>query len=60
MAETATATNDHTPNGTVPEQALPGAPSVRHVIEHALIDYGFSPDVASALINNLLAEGGSR
>jgi len=30
--------------------------SVRPVIEHALTDYGYSPDTARTLIDQLLAE----
>jgi hypothetical protein len=34
--------------------------SIRPVIEHALTDYGYSPDTARALVDQLLAEGGGR
>jgi hypothetical protein len=36
---------------TVPDR------SVRPVIEHALTDYGYSPDTARTLIDRLIAEG---
>ncbi len=36
------------------------ARSVRPVIEHALIDYGYSPDIAHALIDRLIAENGGQ
>ncbi|MDX3249008.1 hypothetical protein [Streptomyces sp. ME18-1-4] len=31
--------------------------SIRPVIEHALTDYGYSPDTARTLIDRLIAEG---
>ncbi|MFJ8301566.1 hypothetical protein ACIQ9R_37455 [Streptomyces sp. NPDC094447] len=31
-------------------------PSTRNVIEHALTDYGYSPDTARALIDRLIDE----
>ena len=31
-------------------------PSIRPVIEHALTDYGYSPDTARALIDRLIAD----
>lgn len=31
--------------------------SARQIVEHALIDYGYSPDVARALVDRLIAEG---
>ena len=34
------------------------ARSVRPVIEHALTEYGYSPDTARTLIDQLLAETG--
>lgn len=30
--------------------------STRHVVEHALRDYGYSPDVVPQIVNNLLNE----
>lgn len=30
--------------------------SARHVVEHALVAYGYSPHVARALVDQLLAE----
>lgn len=34
--------------------------SVRPVIEHALTDYGYSPETAQALLDRLLAEDRSQ
>jgi hypothetical protein len=31
--------------------------SVRPVVEHALTDYGYSPDTARTLVDRLIAEG---
>ncbi|MFJ3084730.1 hypothetical protein ACIPJG_33965 [Streptomyces halstedii] len=33
--------------------------SSRHVVEHALIDYGYSPETARLLVDRLIAEGGN-
>lgn len=31
--------------------------SYRPVVEHALIDYGYSPDLARTIVDRLIAEG---
>ncbi|MEU5900627.1 hypothetical protein [Streptomyces venezuelae] len=31
--------------------------SARHVVEHALVDYGYRPEVARELVDQLIAEG---
>ncbi|MFJ6559957.1 hypothetical protein ACIQMV_08750 [Streptomyces sp. NPDC091412] len=36
--------------------ASPEGRSIRPVIEHALIDYGYSPETANAVIEMLIAE----
>lgn len=42
---------------TAEQTAIPDR-SVRPVIEHALISYGYSPDTARTLIDRLITEGG--
>lgn len=39
-----------------PQAAADQQRSVRPVIEHALTDYGYSPDAARTLIDRLIAE----
>lgn len=41
------------------QAARPETPSVRHVIEHALTDYGYSPDTVRTLLDQLIAEAGA-
>lgn len=43
-----------------PWPAATPEPSIRPVIEHALIDYGYRPDTAAALIDQLIAEEGDQ
>ncbi|MFD6490321.1 hypothetical protein [Streptomyces sp. NPDC060188] len=41
---------------TTPQQPTPDR-SARPVVEHALTDYGYSPDTARRLVDQLVAEG---
>lgn len=43
-----------------PERDETPSRSVRPVIEHALTDYGYSPDTARTLVDRLIAEDRSK
>lgn len=41
----------------VPQTQAAAERSSRHVVEHALVDYGFSHEFARTLVDQLIAEG---
>ncbi|MEU8642304.1 hypothetical protein AB0C91_10340 [Streptomyces sp. NPDC048674] len=48
--------SDQPATPTAPQQSASDR-SARPVVEHALTDYGYSPDTARRLVDQLVAEG---